>query len=164
MNHWLNGHLVYGKNYIWMYRNKDFVLWKIFSAIIFIVFCCTESGSSILFLLAYGICLISSLYFKDIYNFETTLLLPYYMSNYAYTSLFRDQILSGFFLLGDNIFLIVLIDCIFHPQNIIILPVLALTLLFAASLYKQSSIYKVSGKAVLFICLRGVDSTTSART
>lgn len=154
LNHWLNGHLVYGKNYIWMYRNKDFILWKIFSAIIFIVFCYTESGSIILFLLAYGICLISSLYFKDIYNFETTLLLPYYMSNYAYTSLFRDQILSGFFLLGDNIFLIVLIDCIFHPQNIIILPVLALTLLFVASFISSHLFKKFPAKQYyLSVCV-----------
>lgn len=123
-------HLMYGKNYAWMYRNKDFILWKIFSTLLFIVFCHAGANNIVLFLLAYGICLISSLYFKDIYHFEATLWEPYYMSNYAYTYLLRDLILSGFFLLGDNVFAALFLNCFFHPHSIIILPMLALAALF----------------------------------
>lgn len=130
LNHWLNRHLVYGKNYAWMYRNKDFILWKIFSTLLLAVFCHAAAGTIVLFLLAHGICLISALYLKDIYHFEATLWEPYFMSDYAYTDLMRDLILSGFFLLGDTPLLVVSIACFFHPQNIIILPVLVLAILF----------------------------------
>lgn len=150
---------VHGKNYAWMYRSKDFILWKIFSTLLFIVFCLAGANNIVLFLLAYGICLISSLYLKDIYHFEAALWEPYYMSNYAYTCLLRDLILNGFFLLGDNVFLVVFLNCLFHPESIMILPVLALAVLFVTGFVINHLFAKYPAKQYyLSICVALIQS------
>ncbi len=138
--HWLSKNYLYFKNYFWIYRNTDFILWKIFSTIILVFICCTELGSFVIFLIAYGICLISSLYFADSYNLERRLFLHYYMSDYPYKKILSDFTKGGFFILGDNILIILLIRCIVEPRNIIILPLIIITIFFI-SIFVNSHLF-----------------------
>lgn len=144
--HWLSRKHIYFKNYFWMYRSTDFILWKIFSTIIFVFICYAEPdcyaepGRSVIFLTAYGICLISSLYFIDTYHLECRLFLHYFMSDYPYKKILADFTKGGFFLLGDNILIILLIRCFIQPRNIIILPLIIIAIFFI-SIFVNSHLF-----------------------
>lgn len=119
--HKRNPKLSHMKNYVWLYKDKDFLLWKIFSTVLWISVCCITTRKIPLFFFSYGISLVSSCYFIKIYHFERTLLFDYYMSNYSYFQMNRDLLVSGFCVLGDNIFLVLMISCFFRPDNLVLL-------------------------------------------
>lgn len=127
--HKLSKKSLFLKNYLWIYKNKDFILWKIFTTIFFSVICYTAASNFSVFFIAYGICLVTSFYFCDIYNFERTLLLHYFMSDYSYAKLFFDLMKSGLFILGDNILVLLLIRCFIHPNSILVLPIIIILIL-----------------------------------
>lgn len=119
--HRINAKASHIKNYVWIYKDKDFLLWKIFSTILWISICCISTRKVYLFFFSYGIGLVSSFYFKDIYHFERSLFFYYFMSDYSYVQVIRDLSISGFFILGDNILIILIISCFFRPDNLILL-------------------------------------------
>ena len=105
--------------YFWMYRSREFFLWKLCSMLFLALVCCLGDSSFAVFLTAYGICLLTAFYFKDIYNLERKKLLIYFMSDYPYRKFFPDVVKEGTCLLGDQIFLILVLfrlrnftDCI----------------------------------------------------
>ena len=123
-----------------MYRNTDFVLWKFFSSILLIFIYYITSNYLILLSFSYMICLITSFYFNDMYNFERKLLPLYFMSNYAYKKVIRNFFVMGVYILGDNIFLILLIRIFFNLAFLPILPIVILSIIFI-SFYVNSSLF-----------------------
>jgi hypothetical protein len=105
--------------YLWMYRNREFLFWKLCSMVFFALTCCLGDSSFGVFFAAYGICLITAFYFKDIYSLEQKKFLIYFMSDYPYGKFFLDLVKEGIYLLGDNLFLVLILvrlrnlaDCI----------------------------------------------------
>ena len=98
------------------------------------------SNYFILLTFSYMIGLITSFYFKDIYNFERKLLPLYFMSNYAYKGVIRDFFVMGIYILGDNIVLILLIRSFFNLALLPILPIIILSIIFI-SFYVNSSLF-----------------------
>lgn len=129
MIHKFIGHLPSKKNYFRMYRNKDFMIWKIFSTILFIICNFTIKNSMAVFFVSYFICLITAFYFYDIYCFEKELFFVYFMSNYSYKKFLRDASTTGMLILGDNILLILFIRCFLNPKDLIILPFILIAIL-----------------------------------
>lgn len=138
--HKLSKYPLYSKNYFGMYQHKDYLLWKLFSSILLIISCFTVNNNLVIFLIVYGICLITSFYYKDIYNFEQNLLFIYFMSNYPYRKLMSDFMISGLFILGDNILLILLIRCIVSPTTILVLVATGAMVVFI-SLFVNSCLF-----------------------
>ena len=118
------------KRYLQIYQNKDYIIWKIFSTTILLCLCYLEVGHVSFFLTCYVLCLISAMYFKDIYDVECTLQFCYYMSNYSYNRLMRDFIINGFVILGDNLLLILLLRCMFDVHYIVVLFGIVTVILF----------------------------------
>ena len=125
------------KNYVWIYKDKDFLFWKIFSTILWISVCCICTRKIYLFFFSYGICLISSFYFKEVYHFERSLFFHYFMSDYSYVQINRDLSISGFFILGDNILIILIISCFFRPDNLLLL-LGSISVFFCISIFMNS--------------------------
>lgn len=109
------------KNYVWIYKDKDFILWRFFSTLVYALICYKSTNLLFLFIWAYIICLISSFYFKDVYHFERKVFFHYIMSDYSYARVSRDLFISGFLIIGDNLLIIIFISCFFSPVNIILL-------------------------------------------
>lgn len=128
--HNLNKFSLFVKNYFWIYKDKDFILWKVFSTILFFVICYTSTNIFSIFFIAYGICLVTSFYFCDIYNFERTLFFHYFMSDYSYSKLLFDFIKNGVFILGDNILLLLLIYFFIYPKILFIFSIIIIMILF----------------------------------
>lgn len=131
---------LYFKNYFWMYRNTDFVLWKLFSTVLFVLICRTAAGNAVIFLIACALCLISAFYFVDTYNLERRLSLYYFMSDYPYKRILADFTKGGFFLLGDNILAILFIRCLIRPCSLIVL-ILVMTAVFFVSVFVNSHLF-----------------------
>lgn len=140
ISHKLSPYSIYGKHNLRMYRNTDFVMWKFFSSILLIFIYYITSNYLILLSFSYMICLITSFYFKDMYNFERNLLPLYFMSNYAYKKVIRNFFVMGVYILGDNIFLILLIRIFFNFAFLPILPIVILSIIFI-SFYVNSSLF-----------------------
>ena len=140
ISHKLSPYSIYGKHNLRMYRNTDFVMWKFFSSILLIFIYYITSNYLILLSFSYMICLITSFYFKDMYNFERKLLPLYFMSNYAYKKVIRNFFVMGVYILGDNIFLILLIRIFFNLAFLPILPIVILSIIFI-SFYVNSSLF-----------------------
>ena len=128
--------------YYWMYRDREFFLWKLCSMMFFILVCCLENSSLAVFFTAYGICLITAFYFKDIYNLEQKKFLIYFMSDYPYRKFFSDVVKEGIYLLGDHIFLTLILfrlrsfaDCI--TFLLLAIAVLSITIFVNASLFAK---------------------------
>lgn len=128
--HKLNKFSLFVKNYFWIYKDKDFILWKVFSTILFFVICYTSTNIFSIFFIAYGICLVTSFYFCDIYNFERTLFFHYFMSDYPYSKLLFDFIKNGVFILGDNILLLLLIYSFIYPKILFVFPIIFIMIFF----------------------------------
>lgn len=140
IHHKLNPYFICETHNLRIYRNTDFVMWKIFSSILLIFIYCITSNYLILLSFSYMICLITAFYFKDIYNFERKLLPLYFMSNYAYKKIICNFFVTGVYILGDNIFLILLIRIFFNLAFLPILPIVILFILFI-SFYVNSSLF-----------------------
>lgn len=138
--HKLSKYSMWDKNYSWLYRSKDFVIWKIFSSIVFLFISFTINNNFAVFLSGYSIILVSTFYYYDIYNFERSLLLYYYMSTYSYEKLIRDIAIYSILILGDNILIILLIRSFFHPSSFLILFIILLSIIFSA-LFTNSQLY-----------------------
>lgn len=136
----LSPYSIYGKHYLRMYRNTDFAMWKFFSSMLLFFIYYITSNYFILLTFSYMIGLITSFYFKDIYNFERKLLPLYFMSNYAYKGVIRDFFVMGIYILGDNIVLILLIRSFFNLALLPILPIIILSIIFI-SFYVNSSLF-----------------------
>lgn len=97
------------KNYLWLYRDKDFLLWKICSTVFLAVFCGYVENTAGLIIACYVIGLITASYFFNIYQFERKQLIVYYLSDYTFKDLIKAHVKSGVAIMGDNIFAILLI-------------------------------------------------------
>lgn len=139
-NHKLSIYPGYSQAYREMHKNRDFILWKIFSSILFAIICITSDNNVIVLISAYIICLITAFYFYDIYNFNRTHLFTYFMSNYSYTTLIKDCIVTGIYILGDNILLMLLLRSLVSPCTLIILPIMVICIVIMA-LYINSELY-----------------------
>lgn len=104
--HRLSRWCIWEKNYIWIYRNREFLFWKLSAGVFFAMVCCLSESFLAVFLTAYGICLVTSFYLLEVYRFERRNFLIYFMSDYSYPRLLRDEVWGGFWLLGDHIFLL----------------------------------------------------------
>lgn len=145
--HKFSGLSIYEKNYFWLYRNKEFVFWKIFSTLFLVIICCIKCSNIAIFILSYVICLITSFYFCDIYNFERNHFLIFYMSEYSYKQLISDLTIGGLFVLGDNVLPILLFNCINNPSGVFIListvmSILVLTVFVNSGIFKDYPIEK----------------------
>lgn len=114
--HKLNFLSVYSKNYVWIYKNKDYVMWKIFSTILLLFVSLIFDNAVILFI-SYGICLVNVFYLCDIYNFERKHYLIYMMSDYSYSKMLSDFWIGSFGIIGDNVLLLLLVRDIFNPTD-----------------------------------------------
>lgn len=124
--HKMGKHSSFRFQYLWLYRDKEFLMWKICSTVFFIV-CCEQSETIIVkIIVGYVIGLISASYFANIYHFERKQVLVYYMSEYTFWDLIKDHVKSGIIIIGDNIFIVLLLNSI---QNIEALAVVLLLFL-----------------------------------
>lgn len=128
------------KNYFWMYRSLDFIFWKLCSSFLLLI-CCwlIEHNAAILFV-TYGICLVTSFYLRDVYEFERGNQFIYYMSSYSYKNLLTDHIINGVMLCQDSIFPILLVRCIMRPESFSVL-LAALVLNTAVSFFLNVYFY-----------------------
>ena len=60
--HRLSRWCIWEKNYIWIYRNREFLFWKLSAGVFFAMVCCLSESFLAVFLTAYGICLVTSFY------------------------------------------------------------------------------------------------------
>lgn len=130
------------KNYFWIYRNKQFILWKICSAIFFIVFCGQiDNNIEAMFLAGYLIGLINISYLVDIYHYECRQVVIYHMSDYTFFTLIKSHVKSGVAIIGDNIFLILLINFIWNKNSFVVF--LALYMLFVfMNIFINAGLYR----------------------
>lgn len=146
------------KNYFWMYRSLDFIFWKVCSTF-FLLLCCwmVESNAAIV-CATYGICLVTSFYLRDIYEFERGNRLIYAMSAYTYKNLLKDHFINGVTLCQDSIFPILLLRCIYRTDGFVVLGAV-LILNIAVSIFINIHLYadypqKQSIGTVFLIMLR----------
>ena len=103
-----------------MYKNMDYVVWKIFSTVFF-AFICIEIHHNVLTMIsAYTICLIAAFYFRDIYDVERKLQIFYFMSDYSYKKYLWNLTITGICILGDNVLLILMIYSVIHTRGLLI--------------------------------------------
>lgn len=104
-----------------MYKNMDYVIWKIFSTVFF-AFICIEIHHNVLTMIsAYTICLIAAFYFRDIYDVERKLQIFYFMSDYSYKKYLWSLTITGICILGDNVLLILMIYSVVHAGGLLLL-------------------------------------------
>lgn len=96
-------------NYVWMYRNYDFIIWKVFSSIVYVFLCLKAESNGICILSGYVIALVSASYLYNVYGLER-LHLPFYcISDFDYKDLLKMHAKSSCFIVGDNVILISLL-------------------------------------------------------
>lgn len=118
------------KNYFWIYRDADFVIWKVFSTVIYAVLCIQSKDIITMILSGYIICVVTSSYFLNIYLFERKQGILYYMSNYTFADLLRTNMGADIAIIGDNIFVILLLAGICNKLCIVVLPVMFVMVIF----------------------------------
>lgn len=128
------------KNYFWIYRDADFTLWKMIATVFFAVFARMDVGVMEMVLCGYVISLITASYFLDIYRFESKQLVIYYMSDYPYSDMLKTQVQSGMAVMGDSIFMVLLI---YSFRNIKCIPAMLImyVLLLVTTLFLQTALY-----------------------
>ncbi len=138
--HRLSRWCIWEKNYIWIYRNREFLFWKLSAGVFFALVCCLSESFLAVFLTAYGICLVTSFYLLEIYRFERRNFLIYYMSDYSYPRLLRDEVWGGFWLLGDHIFLLFALLRLRNGTQLFYL-LLLVAVIFLLSVFVNASLF-----------------------
>lgn len=118
------------KNYFWIYRDADFVIWKVFSTVIYAVLCTQSKDIITIILSGYIICVVTSSYFLNIYLFEQKQGILYYMSNCTFANLLKINMGAGIAIMGDNIFVILLLSGILNKMCIAVLPFMIVLVTF----------------------------------
>lgn len=106
--HKMGNHSSFRIKYLWLYRNKEFLLWKISSTLFFIVFCGLYETVTVKVLAGYVIGLLSADYLAELYRFERKQTLIYCMSEYSFNDLLKAHVKSGMLIIGDNVFAVLL--------------------------------------------------------
>lgn len=136
IEHRIGKKLIWKKNYLMLYRNFDFVTWKIFSSCC-LLFCYFASLKGILFaIILYIICLIASTYLLNYYETERNVAFIYYMAHYSYSSFIKKQMAGGMLVIADNLALLLLF---FRMDILYIVWVLGVALFLSA--YITNSLY-----------------------
>lgn len=136
IEHRIGKNLIWKKNYLVLYRNFDFVIWKIFSSCC-LIFCYFVALKGIPFIIVlYIVCLIASTYLLNCYDVERTIAFIYYMAHYSYSSLIKKQMAGGVLIIADNLILLLVI---FRVNILYIIWVLGIATFFSA--YLTSSLY-----------------------
>lgn len=127
-------------NYLWMYRDHDFLIWKIFSTIVFVFICLQCKNIYKIVLCGYVIGLISTSYFLNIYRMERKRLIVYYMSDFSFLDFLKIHIKSSLFIAGDNIILVLVLNTL---RNYIYLSAMLILCvqLFLMVLFIDTAIY-----------------------
>ena len=118
--HRFRRYTLFPEKYFFLYCSRDFLLWKLFSTVIFLCICILFMDIGVIFLAAYSICVISTFYYNDVYNWEVDKQIIYFMSSYPLKKMLLDSVVNGIFILGDNILFILSIGCFFRPQYLFI--------------------------------------------
>lgn len=127
-------------NYFWMYRDYDFIIWKIFSTIFLVGFCLQLENIFENILCGYVICLISTSYFLDIYRNERKRLIIYYMSDFTFFDFLNMHIKSSMVVVGDNIIAVLLLNSLRGYTYLLAALILCL-LIFLVALFIDTAIY-----------------------
>ena len=106
--HRFGGRLIWKKNYLYLYRNADFVIWKLFSSFLLLIAWQSMGGTAPMLLLIYVLCLAAASYLPDSCQLESECRFIYLTSDRTYPEMLRGQIAGGTLLIGDNVLLILL--------------------------------------------------------
>lgn len=134
--HILGHRLIWKKNYLFLYRDIDFIVWKIFSSFFLLLGFITLKGEYIMVIISVVVCFITSTYLLSSYNLERNCYFIYYMSQFSYDNALKGQILGSFILIGDNIILLAL----FMRENLMYF-ISIMAYIFYISTYINNALY-----------------------
>lgn len=138
--HKVEEHQISISSYVFLYRSFDFILWKIFSSVMFVISCYSIQNTVMLGIIVYCFFIVNSFYSVDIYNINQSCLFIYAMSNYTYKKVIKNNMLSGILTLGDFYFAILLVRCICNKSGFIVIIIL-LILAALITLYLNAILY-----------------------
>lgn len=118
------------KEYVWIYRDKDFLVWKIFSTVLYAFICAQTKGVLELLICGYVIALITTSYLLNIYQMDRKHLITYYLSDYSFCDLLKNHVKSGIAIMGDTVLVISLFFCLRDVRYFVVLVVLILIMLW----------------------------------
>ena len=127
---------IWVKNYRWLYRDMDFLLWKMFSFLLLFGISVANESEWVSAVAAYIICIISATYLLNSYYFEQKCMWIYYMSDFPYKNLIKGHIVGGTLSICDNVLLALLISQ--KPYSSII-GILVISVFFSA--YVNCALY-----------------------
>lgn len=138
--HRMGKHFSFRKEYVWMYRDKDFLIWKIFSAVFYAFICVQTEGVLEPIVCGYVICLVTTSYLLNIYQLDRKQLLIYYLSDFSFTDLLKSHVKSGVAIMGDTLIVISVFCCIQNIRYVVVLVGLILIILLVG-VYIYTAMY-----------------------
>lgn len=127
-------------DYFWIYRDHDFIIWKIFSTIVFAFFSVQYGGVWEQILCGYVICLVTTSYFLNIYKFERKHLIVYFMSDFTFLDFLKMHVKSSMIVAGDNIIAVLILNSLRDHTSLVSAFILCL-LIFLIVLFVDTAIY-----------------------
>lgn len=143
------------KDFFIMYRNNEFKTWKLITTIFLLISLYLLDNILLKFTILLLVAIINIFYLLDLYNMEINNQTLYKMCGYSFDNYIKDKVISGTCLVGDHIFLSILLCSVMDLNNlrlsipIFIIIVLAV-LFFTIAVY---SFFPKSQKQLLSLCI-----------
>lgn len=122
------------KDYFIMYRNNEFKTWKLVTTIFILIGLYLSDNILLKFIILLFVAIINIFYLLDLYNMELDNQTLYKMCGYSFDNYIKDKLISGTCLVGDHIFLSILLCSVIDLNNLLLsIPILitiVLTVLF----------------------------------
>lgn len=122
------------KDYFIMYRNNEFKTWKLVTTIFILIGLYLSDNILLKFIILLFVAIINIFYLLDLYNMELDNQTLYKMCGYSFDNYIKDKVISGTCLVGDHIFLSILLCSVIDLNNLLLsIPILitiVLTVLF----------------------------------
>lgn len=138
------------KEYLWIYRDKDFLVWKIFATVIYTFICAQTDDMLELIICGYVISLITTSYLLNIYQMDRKHLITYYLSDYSFCDLLKDHVKSGIAIMGDTLLAISLFFCLRSIRYFVVLMVLVF-IMYWISGYMYTMLYAKYNRRVYWL-------------